>query len=87
MNPKGNLLRIWLLGVTILLPVVVRAQLTFTTNNGAITITGCAGTPTVLNIPGVTNGYPVTSHRLGCIRILHQLDQYHHPQLRWQHFR
>ena len=43
------------------LPAVVQAQLTFTTNNGAITITGYSDSPTVLVIPGETNGYPVTS--------------------------
>ncbi len=43
------------------LPAVAQAQLTFTTNNGAITITGYTGNPTVLNIPSTTNGLPVTS--------------------------
>jgi hypothetical protein len=40
---------------------VGRAQLTFTTNNGSITITGYTGNPTDLNIPSTTNGLPVTS--------------------------
>jgi BspA type Leucine rich repeat region (6 copies) len=40
----------------------VRAQLSFTTNNGTITITGFASpTITALTIPSKTNGYPVTS--------------------------
>jgi BspA type Leucine rich repeat region (6 copies) len=39
---------------------VVRARFTFTTNNSTITITGCTGNPTTLNIPATTNGYPVT---------------------------
>src|SRR5664280_996461 len=43
------------------LPAVVQAQLTFTINNGAITITGYIGNPTVLIIPNTTNGYPVTT--------------------------
>jgi len=43
------------------LPVELKAQFTFTTNNGAITITGyntAAGLTAV--IPASTNGYPVT---------------------------
>jgi hypothetical protein len=43
------------------LPAVVQAQFTFTTNNGAITITGYTGNPTVLNIPSAINGWPVVS--------------------------
>jgi hypothetical protein len=43
------------------LPAAVQAQFTFTTNNGAITITGYNGTVSTLVIPGTTNGYPVTS--------------------------
>ncbi len=38
-----------------------QAQFTFTTNNGAITITGCSGNPVRLTVPGSTNGYPVTT--------------------------
>lgn len=36
------------------------AQFTFTTNNGALTITGYSGNSTMLVIPGATNGYPIT---------------------------
>ncbi len=43
------------------LPAVVQAQFTFTTNNGAITITGYTGSGGVVVIPSATNGYPVTS--------------------------
>jgi len=43
------------------LPAVTQAQFTFTTNNGAITITGYTGTGGEVIIPGTTNGYPVTS--------------------------
>ena len=50
-----------LLVVALSLPTEMRAQLTFTTNNESISITGYTGNPTVLNIPGMTNGYPVTS--------------------------
>src|SRR5450432_324901 len=44
------------------LPTLVRAQFSFTTNNGAITITGY-NTAAGLNpvIPAATNGYPVTT--------------------------
>jgi hypothetical protein len=53
----------WLVVVLLLVfPVVLQAQLTFTTNNGAITIIGFTSpTITVLAIPSTTNGYPVTS--------------------------
>lgn len=46
----------------LLLPLAARAQLTFTTNNGAITITGY-NTAAGLNvtIPSSTNGYPVVA--------------------------
>jgi hypothetical protein len=40
-------------------PVVAPAQLTFRTNNGAITITGYSGNPTIMVIPSATNGFPV----------------------------
>lgn len=43
------------------LPAVVQAQFTFTTNNGAITITGYIGPGGTVIIPSMTNGYPVTS--------------------------
>ncbi|MGH7940920.1 MAG: leucine-rich repeat domain-containing protein [Limisphaerales bacterium] len=36
-------------------------QLTITTNNGAITITGVSGSPISITIPAKTNGYPVTT--------------------------
>jgi hypothetical protein len=42
-------------------PVAVRAQLTFTTNNGAITITGYTGANGAIVIPATTNGYSVVS--------------------------
>jgi hypothetical protein len=43
------------------LPSMVQAQFTFTTNNGAITITGYTGSNSVVIIPDTTNGYPVAS--------------------------
>lgn len=61
MKTKRNIFQICLLvSVLLALPAVAQAQLTYTTNNGAITITGYIGNPTVLNIPSSTNGYPVT---------------------------
>jgi hypothetical protein len=65
LKTKRHLLQLCLLGAVLLLPGVVQAQLTFTTNNGAITITGYTGNPTNLNIPSITNGYPVTSIKVG----------------------
>ena len=43
------------------LPAVVQAQFTFTTNNGAITITGYTGPGGAVTIPDTTNGWPVVS--------------------------
>jgi hypothetical protein len=42
------------------LPAVVQAQFTYTTNDGAITITGYTGPGGVVTIPSTTNGLPVT---------------------------
>jgi hypothetical protein len=62
MKTIRHLLQSCLLGVLLfVLPAMTHAQLTFTTNNGAITITGYTGNPTVLNIPSTTNDWPVTS--------------------------
>ncbi len=49
-----------LLLLLLALPAVGQAQFTFTTNNGAITITGYTGSNGVVVIPDTTNGYPVT---------------------------
>ncbi len=43
------------------LPGVLEAQFTYTTNNGAITITGYTGPGGAVTIPGTINGSPVTS--------------------------
>ena len=43
------------------LPAPVQAQFTFTTNNGAITITRYTGPGGAVAIPDATNGWPVTS--------------------------
>jgi hypothetical protein len=66
-KPKGNLMKIkknliqLCLLCAAMLPAVVQAQLTFTTNNGAITITGYTGSSGTVVIPGATNGHPVVS--------------------------
>jgi hypothetical protein len=61
MNRKT--LKLFVLSAALLLvpTAVVQAQFTFTTNNGAITITGYTGSNSVVVIPDTTNGYPVTS--------------------------
>ena len=46
--------------MVLLASIRVQAQFNFTTNNGAITITGYTDTNPVVIIPGSTNGYPVT---------------------------
>ncbi|MFZ0828789.1 MAG: leucine-rich repeat domain-containing protein [Verrucomicrobiia bacterium] len=43
-----------------LLPAAVQAQFTYTTNNGAITITRYTGSSGAVTIPGTINGLPVT---------------------------
>ena len=48
------------LAVLLALPIAVQAQFTYTTNNGAITITGYTGSGGAVTIPGSTNGWPVT---------------------------
>jgi hypothetical protein len=61
MKSKRSLIPIvLLLGVSLLgLPAALQAQFAFTTNNGAITITGYAGDGGAVIIPGETNGYPI----------------------------
>jgi hypothetical protein len=59
---KTKLIRLMVALSVLALPALMQAQFTFTTNNGAITITGyntAAGLNVV--IPAMTNGYPVTS--------------------------
>ena len=55
-----NLIQAFLLcTVLLILPALAQAQFTFTTNNGAITITGYTGSGGNIVIPSVINGYPV----------------------------
>ena len=52
----------WLLPLLLLTPPsALQAQFTYTTNNGAITITGYAGTNPAVTIPETLKGMPVTS--------------------------
>src|ERR1022692_2326316 len=52
---------ILLLALLLTLPAAVQAQFNYTINNGSITITRYTGSGGGVNIPGTTNGYPVTS--------------------------
>src|SRR5450432_290662 len=56
-----HVLKIVCLLCVAMMPAFVQAQFAFTTNSGAITITGYTGSGGVVVIPGETNGYPVTS--------------------------
>ncbi|HWX22695.1 MAG TPA: leucine-rich repeat domain-containing protein [Candidatus Binatia bacterium] len=54
--------RSWLLLLLLLTsPAIVQAQFNFTTNNGALTVTGYTGPGGAVIIPDSTNGLPVTS--------------------------
>ena len=52
---------VWLSAFLLLLTALAHAQLEFTTNNGAITITGYNGSPVTVTIPNTTNSRPVVS--------------------------
>jgi hypothetical protein len=58
--PAAFVTRLLPLLLFLALPAVVQAQFTYTTNNGAITITGYTGPGGVVTIPSSTNGLPVT---------------------------
>jgi hypothetical protein len=60
MKPCRTKIRL-LMAVLALMPLAACAQLDYTTNNNAITITGYSGSESVLVIPNSINGYPVTS--------------------------
>src|SRR5688572_15449162 len=55
--------RLWplLLWLLLTLPAVAQAQFNYTTDNGAITITGYTGPGGALAIPATINGLPVTT--------------------------
>ena len=67
------------------LPAAVQAQFTYTTNNGAITITGYTGPGGAVTIPSTINGLPVTSIGDQAFVFGIGLDQRHDPQQRHQH--
>jgi len=61
-NMRRSLILTCLLATVLLaLPVVVQAQFTYITTNGAITITGYTGSGGAVSIPATINGLPVTS--------------------------
>ena len=63
MNPQKfpNLLVVLTALLALMLPLSGWAQFTYTTNNGAVTITGYSGSGGQVTIPSATNGYPVTA--------------------------
>ena len=61
MKTYRNLIQIFVAGAMLLaLPILMEAQFTYTTNGGAITITGYTGPGGTVTIPGTINGLPVT---------------------------
>jgi hypothetical protein len=62
---SANLKSLWITGFLLVLllclPSLVQAQFTYTTNNGAITITGYTGLGGEVSIPDTINGLPVKS--------------------------
>ena len=54
--PFSVLAALWFLS-----PRALQAQFLYTTNNGAITITGYTGADRLVIIPSTTNGLPVTT--------------------------
>jgi hypothetical protein len=52
--------RLAVLTLVLALPAAVKAQYTYTTNNGTITITGYTGPAGAVTIPGTIDGLPVT---------------------------
>jgi hypothetical protein len=55
-----QILKFLVLPLLLVPPAVAQAQFAFTTNSGAITITGYTGSGGNVIIPATTNGYPVT---------------------------
>ena len=61
MKTAFNFVQCWLVGAVLLIsPAATQAQFIFTTNNGAIMITGYTGPGGAVSIPGVINDLPVT---------------------------
>lgn len=59
MTMLRNMFQILLLAIGLQMPTAIQAQFTFTTNNGAITITSYTGPGGNVAIPSTINGYPV----------------------------
>lgn len=59
MKNKRNLFCLCVLFAVVLLPALAQAQFTFTTNNGALTITKHTGSGSAVTLPSATNGLPV----------------------------
>ena len=66
---------VWLVPLLLLLvlPAAVQAQFTFTTNNGALTVTGWTGSGTTATIPAMTNGRPVVAIGAGAFQFKYSL--------------
>jgi len=60
LHPPSSSLALLLPLLLLTLPAAVQAQFTYTTNNGAITITGYTGPGGAVTIPSTINGLPVT---------------------------
>jgi hypothetical protein len=60
MKIRRNLIQPFLLPALLLLARIAQAQFTFTTNNGAVTITGYTQVVTAVTIPDTIDGLPVT---------------------------
>ncbi len=54
-----------LMGFVLAMPVAVRAQYTYTTNNGAITITSFTCSAGPVTIPSAIKGFPVIAIGIG----------------------
>lgn len=58
MNPLCRFWRVFRLAICVL-PAAAHAQFTFTTNSGALTLTGYSGTSAAVTVPSSTNGMSV----------------------------
>src|SRR5580693_353967 len=65
---KTTMQKLILALVWLALPMLAQAQFTYTTNSGAITITGYTGSGGAVVIPAMTNGFPVTIIGQGAFR-------------------
>ena len=77
--PRCNLIKLCLLAILLALPLAAQAQFTYTTNSGAITITGYSGSGGAVTIPDTINGLPVTS--IGNSAFFNNLPDYNSSSL------